>query len=116
MWEAIKAFFLAWSSTNKVVEKALPSEKIQEGKFEIAKGSLTEAEVKKIADKRNAMIDEMFGDLRHHPELSVADKVNYECSQLPQSERDLIIKILTDRLNSDSIYIRSKNKKSKFRL
>lgn len=116
MWEAILAAFKVWIGINKVVEKALPSEKIQEDKFEITKETLTEKQIKKIADERNRLADEIFGDLRRHPELSVWDKVNFECKQLDSEEKILLQNILIQRLNADPIYNRLKNKKSKFKL
>lgn len=116
MLKVFEWLFRAWNSANEVAEKALPSEKIQEEKFEIRKPTLTEAEVKKIADKRNRLADEMFGDLVGHPELSVADKVRFEATELNKDEQDLLIKILTDRLNTNEHYLRKKNKTSKFRL
>jgi hypothetical protein len=116
MLEVIKLIFRFLIGTNKVVEKALPSEKIQEAKFEVTKPTLTESQVKKIADKRNRLADEMFGDLEGHPELSVADKVYYEAKELDETEKQLLIKILTDRLNASPKYNRLKNKKSKFKL
>ncbi len=116
MWQAILAAFKVWIGINKVVEKALPSQKIQEEKFEITKETLTEKQIKKIADERNKLADEMFGDLVGHPELSVADKVNYEATKLSDGEKLILIEILTDRLNASPKYNRLKNKKSKFKL
>jgi len=116
MLELFKLIFGFLIGVNKVAEKALPSEKIQEERFDITKETLSEAQVKKIADKRNRLADEMFGDLVGHPELSVSDKVYYEAKELDEAEKQLLIKILTDRLNASPRYIRLKNKKSKFRL
>lgn len=116
MIEWLKLVFQFLISTNKVVEKSLPSEKIQEERFEVTKPTLTEAQVKKIADKRNKLADEMFGDLRRHPELSVWDKVNFECKELDSEEKILLQNILIQRLDADPVYNRLKNKKSKFKL
>lgn len=116
MFGWLTALLNAITGVSKAVEKGLPNEKIQEAKFGIAKQTLTEAQVKKIADKRNRLADEMFGDLVGHPELSVADKVNYEATELDSQEKLLLIKILEDRLNASPKYDRLKNKKSKFRL
>ena len=99
MWlTAIIEALKVWAGINSIINKAQPSEKIQESRFEIEKPTLTEAQIKRIADQRNKLLDEMFGDLKDH-DLSIADKVNFECSQLPQSERDAMIKILTDRVS-----------------
>lgn len=92
LFEAIKAAFVFGT-------KVTPSEKIQEGKFNIEKPTLTEAQIKRIADERNKLIDEFFGDLKNHPELSITDKVNFELFGEPEQVREMIIKILTDRIN-----------------
>lgn len=104
LFEAITAIF-------SFSQKAIPSDELREGRFEVTKPTLTEAQVKKIADKRNKLADEMFGDLRRHPELSVEDKVNYEATELDSEEKKLLIKILTDRLNSDRVYLKTKQNK-----
>lgn len=114
MWQWLKALFEAWNSANKVAEKALPSEKIQEEKFEISKQTLEVETAQKRMNKLNKIADEMFGDLRRHPEISISDKVRYEGGSLSFEEQDLLIKILTDRLNADKIYLKLKNKKGKF--
>lgn len=116
MWKVFEWLFRAWDSANKVAEKALPDAELQKKQFEIKKPTLTEAQVKKIADKRNKLADEMFGDLVGHPELSVTDKVFYECQKLSDEEKYLLIKILNDRLNASPKYNRLKNKTSKFKL
>lgn len=118
MWliELLKSIFNFGTSVNKVVEKSLPNDELMNKKFEVNKPTLTEQQVKKIADKRNKLADEMFGDLQRHPELSVFDKVYFECKELSEEEKQLLIKILTDRLNADTVYNRIKNKKSKFKL
>jgi len=116
MFEWLTALFNAITGVSKAVENGMPNEKIQEAKFEVTKPTLTESQVKKIADKRNRLADEMFGDLEGHPELSVADKVYYEAKELDETEKQLLIKILTDRLNASPKYNRLKNKKSKFKL
>jgi hypothetical protein len=116
MLQLLTAFFNAIFGLSKAVEKGLPSDKIQEAKFEVTKPTLTEKQIKKIADERNRLADEMFGDLVGHPELSISDKVNYEATKLDEKEKLLLIEILTDRLNASPKYNRLKNKKSKFKL
>lgn len=114
MW--LSELFKAISAMFTFGTRVAPSDKLREDRFEVVKETLTEAQVKKIADKRNRLADEMFGDLRRHPELSIEDKVNYEATELDSEEKKLLIKILSDRLNSDEVYLRIKNKKSKFKL
>jgi hypothetical protein len=113
MWEAIfdaiGAMFGFWT-------KVIPSDKLREDRFEVMKETLIESQVKKIADKRNKLADEMFGDLVVHPELSVEDKVNFEASELNEGEKELLIEILKARLNNSPKYNRIKKKKSKFKL
>ena len=116
MLELLTALFNAIFGLSKAVEKGLPSDKIQEGKFEVTKPTLTEKQIKKIADERNRLADEMFGDLVGHPELNVADKVYFEATQLSNIDKILLIEILENRLNASQKYNRLKNKKSKFKL
>lgn len=113
MWlvNLLKAFLETWTSANRVAEKALPSEKIQEEKFEIKKETLTAKEEIERAELRNKIADEMFHDLKNHPELDVADKVNFELLNMGEDEKKLLIKIITDRLTEWR-----KKKKSKFRI
>jgi hypothetical protein len=114
MW--LTELFKAISAMFNFSQKVIPSDELREDRFEVTKPNLTEAQVKKIADKRNRLADEMFGDLRRHPELSIEDKVNYEATELDAEEKVLLIRILKDRLNSDDVYLRIKNKKSKFKI
>lgn len=110
MWqilEAIKAFFKFGESVNKVVEKSLPSEKIQEEKFELKKPRLAGKEITKLFDKR-------FHDLRHHPELDIRENVRLICGVLNDEDEELLVSQLTARLNADEIYNKAKLKKGKF--
>lgn len=118
MWivELLKSIFNFGTSVNKVVEKSLPNDELMQKKFELEEETLHVAEIQKIVNKHNRLADEMFSDLRRHPELSISDKVNFEAASIDVKERDVLIKILTDRLNADNIYNRIKNKKSKFKL
>lgn len=110
MWKVFEWLFRAWDSSNKVAEKGMRSEKVNDAVFEIKKETLNEAEGIKISKKRNRLADEFFGDLQGHPELSVIDKVNFECVGMDEEDRLILIKILTDRLNEDPVYIRKKAK------
>lgn len=117
LWWAkiIEGILAVWNSANRVAEKALPSEKIQEGKFEIEKETLEVKQDAKQAEARNKIIDEMFHDLKRHMELSVEDKVNFELRGWSEEEKRLAIKIISERRDK---YQEKKNKpkKSKFRL
>ncbi len=112
----LKSLWDAIISINKVVEKALPSDELRDKQFEVKKPTLSESQVKAIADKRNRLADEMFGDLVRHPEISIENKVNFEAKELEPEERKLLIELLTERLNASPVYNRLKSKKSKFRL
>ena len=113
--EAIIAIFGFGTAVTKAAEKGMDSEKIQEGKFEIKKETLSVKEEAKQAEARNKIIDEMFHDLKNHPELDVADKVNFELKGWSEEEKRLAIKILFDRLHGFNER-KNKPKKSKFRL
>lgn len=114
--EVVLAFFKFGESTNKVIEKTLPSAKIQEAKFEIEKDKLITKKDAIQAEVRNKIADEMFHDLVRHPELSVADKVNFELKEWSDDERGLLIKIITDRLDASEIYQRKKAKQGRLKL
>lgn len=116
MWQWLEWLFRGWVSANKVAEKALPSDKLREEKFELDKPVLEEKQFTDISDERNKLFDEFFQDLRRHPELSIENKVNFELPNMSERDRQLLIEQLTARLNSDELYLRKKNKKSKFKL
>lgn len=91
MWEAIKAFFLAWTSANRVAEKALPSEKIQEAKFEQAKPRLEAKEKEKIL--KNA-----FKYLKNREDLDVSIYVKYTLDHLPEDDQNELIILLNSQV------------------
>ena len=91
MWEAIKAFFLAWSSTNKVVEKALPSEKIQEEKFEQAKPRLE-------LEEKQAVIRVAFQYLKNDTEINIDNYVNFSLDHLSEGDQKEIKQILKEKV------------------
>jgi hypothetical protein len=82
--EALKAIF---GFSTKVAD----SKRIQEEKFSVIK-------IKYTADRLNRLADEFFGDLKNHTELTVEDKVNFECADLEATQKALLIKILNDRI------------------
>ena len=71
--------------------KVTDSKRIQEEKFSVIK-------IKYTADHLNRLADEFFGDLKNHTELTVEDKVNFECADLEATQKALLIKILNDRI------------------
>lgn len=91
MWKAIETFFLAWFSANKVAEKALPAEKIQEAKFEQAKPRLEQKEKEKIL--KNA-----FNYLKKREDLDVKIYVQYTLDHLPEDDQSELIILLTSQV------------------
>lgn len=91
MWEAIKAIFLAWTSANRVAEKALPSEKIQEAKFEQAKKRLEFKEKEKI-------LKAAFKFLKNREDLDINTYVDYSLDGLEEDDRKEITILLTSQI------------------
>jgi len=89
--EAIVAVAEAIKSVFSFSTKIADSEEIQEKKFIITK-------VKYTADHMNRLADEFFGDLKNHTELVAEDKVNFECADLEDTQKELLIKILNERI------------------
>lgn len=110
MWQSIiLAALKVWAGINSIINKAQPSEKIQEETFKLKKPRLSGQEMTRIFDKR-------FHDLRHHPELDITTNVSMICNDLNAEDRAELVSQLTARLNADDIYNRAKSKQSKFRL
>ena len=81
MWQAILAFLQVWSSANKVVEKALPSERIQEGKFDLAQERLT-------IDERTEILRHSKRYLTLHLRQSVDAFVNVAYDKLSSEDKE----------------------------
>lgn len=75
MWQAILAFFKAWSSTNEVIVKTLPSEKVADEKFELSKEKLSVKERRKIYDS-------IAMHLQMHPKEDIDLYVEVVCDSL----------------------------------
>lgn len=93
MWETIKAFFLAWSSTNKVIEKTLPSEKIQESKFEIKRERLE-------ANERIVIYRRISTHIQMHPKEDIDAYVDVACSDMNIEDREEIRTALHKRFKN----------------
>ena len=89
--EAVVAVAEALKAAFGFGTKVADSEKIQEEKFEVIK-------IKYTADRMNRLADEFFGDLKNHTELTVEDKVNFECSDLEDTQKALLVRILNNRI------------------
>lgn len=81
MFEFLIALFTAWHSANKVVEKALPSEKIQEGKFDLAQERLT-------VDERTKILKHSKRYLILHLRQSVDAFVNVAYDKLSSEDKE----------------------------
>ena len=90
MWQAILAAFKVWIGINKVVEKALPSEKIQEAKFEVTKPTLEISERIKRQNK-------IFNKIKNVPDADIRNFV-LEFTDLNEEDTDIMVKNITVRI------------------
>ena len=91
MWQWLVALFQAWNSANKVAEKALPSKKIQEEKFEQAKPRLE-------YEEKQATICVAFQYLKNEPEIDIDNYVNYSFDHLSEDDQKEIKQILKEKI------------------
>ncbi len=90
MWQAILAAFKVWIGINKVVEKALPSEKIQEAKFEVKKPTLEISERIKRQNK-------IFNKIKNIPDADVRNFV-LEFTDLTEKDTEIMVENITARI------------------
>jgi len=90
MFEWLTALFNAITGVSKAVEKGLPTEKIQEEKFEIKKQRITLKERDKILRE-----SELFLDFR--PRLLPIDYVNWKFDSLDNDDVQDILTILNKK-------------------
>jgi len=90
MWQAILAAFKVWIGINKVVEKALPSEKIQEAKFE---KTLPTLEISERIKRQN----KIFNKIKNVPDADVKSFV-MEFTDLNEEDTEIMVKNISDRL------------------
>ena len=90
MWQAILAALKVWIGINKVVEKALPSEKIQEAKFELKKPTLEIGERIKRQNK-------IFNKIKNVPDADVRSFV-LEFTDTNEEDTDIMVKNITVRI------------------
>jgi hypothetical protein len=90
MWQAILAAFKVWIGINKVVEKALPSEKIQEAKFEVKKPTLEIGERIKRQNK-------IFNKIKNVPDADVKSFV-LEFTDMNEEDTEIMVKNITVRI------------------
>lgn len=91
MWQFLVALFQAWTSTNKVVEKALPSEKVNNEKFEQAKPRLTLIEKEKT-------VSVAFHYLKNDTEIDIDNYVNYALDHLSDGDQKEIKQLLKEKV------------------
>ena len=90
MWQAILAAFKVWIGINKVVEKALPSEKIQEAKFEVKKPTL---EIHERIKRQN----KIFNKIKNVPDADVKSFVK-EFTDMSEEDTEIMVRNVSDRL------------------
>ena len=90
MWQAILAAFKVWIGINKVVEKALPSEKIQEAKFE---KTLPTLEIHERIKRQN----KIFNKIKNVPDADVESFVR-EFTDMNEEDTEIMVKNITVRI------------------
>ena len=90
MLEVIKLIFRFLIGTNKVVEKALPSEKIQEAKFEVKKPTL---EIHERIKRQN----KIFNKIKNVPDADVRNFV-LEFTDLTEKDTEIMVENITARI------------------
>ena len=90
MWQAILAALKVWIGINKVVEKALPSEKIQEAKFEVKKPTLE-------IHERIRRQQKIFNKIKNVPDADVKSFVE-EFTDMSEEDTEIMVRNVSDRL------------------
>lgn len=75
------------------VAKVIPSDKLQQDRFELNKPRLTSKEFTRLYDAE-------FRRLLHHTEIDIATDVNFVNGSLAAEDRIELIRLLTDRINA----------------
>jgi len=91
MWQTIWAALKVWAGINSIIEKAQPSEKIQEEKFKIKR-------VRLEADAFELMLNQTFAEWRKNPEMDIINYVKYKNGNLPDDQEELMISLLRERM------------------
>ena len=90
MWKTLYAAFKVWIGINDVIEKALPSEKIQEAKFEVKKPTLEISERIKRQNK-------IFNKIKNIPDADVRNFV-LEFTDLTEKDTEIMVENITARI------------------
>jgi hypothetical protein len=80
MWKIFEWLFRAWDSANKVAEKGLPSEKVNDAKFEIAKEKLSVKE-------RRVVYNGIVTYLQMHPKEDIDLYVEIVCDSWSEDDK-----------------------------
>jgi len=91
MWEFIKLILAGWISTNKVVEKALPSEEERKVKLELKKDRLEQYEKIKIYNRA-------FKQLNKERNPDVETFVKYSLDHLNEDDQQELVEMLKKRI------------------
>ena len=86
----LKLLFELLIGTNKVVEKALPSEKIQEAKFELKKPTLE-------IHERIRRQQKIFNKIKNVPDADVKSFVE-EFTDMSEEDTEIMVRNVSDRL------------------
>ena len=86
----LKLLFELLIGTNKVVEKALPSEKIQEAKFEVKKPTLE-------IHERIRRQQKIFNKIKNVPDADVKSFVE-EFTDMSEEDTEIMVRNVSDRL------------------
>ena len=90
MFEWLTALFNAIAGVSKAVEKGMPSDKIQEAKFEVKKPTLEITERIKRQNK-------IFNKIKNVPDADVRNFV-LEFTDLNEEDTDIMVKNITVRI------------------
>lgn len=90
MWKTLYAAFKVWIGINDVIEKALPSEKIQEAKFEVKKPTL---EIHERIKRQN----KIFNKIKNIPDADVRNFV-LEFTDLTEKDTEIMVENITARI------------------
>ena len=90
MWKTLYAAFKVWIGINDVIEKALPSEKIQEAKFEVKKPTL---EIHERIKRQN----KIFNKIKNVPDADVRNFV-LEFTDLTEKDTEIMVENITARI------------------
>lgn len=91
MWEFIKLILGAWISTNKVVEKALPSEEERKVKLELKKDGITQYEKIEIYNRA-------FKKLNKETNPDAETFVKYSLDHLNEDDQQELVYMLKRRI------------------